>query len=88
MRLGFRECQELLTSERARIRRLFTDPKQPPIEPELNNALLEQTFGTFRKSNPQTDGSSRNHTAHGIRRNRHVDGRHSGATKNRSACGV
>jgi hypothetical protein len=39
--------QELLASERARIRRLFTDPKQPPIQPDLNNPLLEETFGTF-----------------------------------------
>jgi hypothetical protein len=39
--------QELLASERARIRRLFADPNQPPIQPESSNPLLEKTFGTF-----------------------------------------
>ena len=39
--------QELLASERARIRRLLADPKQPPIQPDMNNLLLEQTFGQF-----------------------------------------
>jgi hypothetical protein len=45
--LALPRYQELLASERARIRRLFTDPKQPPIQPGLNNPVLEQTFGTF-----------------------------------------
>jgi len=39
--------QELLASERVRVQRLLADPKQPPIQPELNNPLLEQTFGRF-----------------------------------------
>ncbi len=39
--------QELLASERVRIRRLLADPKQPPIQPDMNNLLLQQTFGQF-----------------------------------------
>lgn len=39
--------QELLMSERLRIRRVLADPKQPPIQPELNSPLLPQTFGGF-----------------------------------------
>jgi hypothetical protein len=39
--------RELLASERSRVRRLLADPKQPPIQPALNNPLLEQTFGKF-----------------------------------------
>ena len=39
--------QELLASERVRIRPLLADPNQLPIEPDLNNPLLEQTFGKF-----------------------------------------
>ena len=39
--------QELVASERVRFRRLLADPKQPPIQPELNYPLLEQTFGRF-----------------------------------------
>ena len=39
--------QELLVSERLRIRRLLADPRQPPIQPESNSPLLEQTFGRF-----------------------------------------
>lgn len=36
---------ELLGSERLRIRRLLTDPKQPPLQPDWNSPLLEQAFG-------------------------------------------
>ena len=39
--------QELLASERLRVRRLLADPRQPPIQPESNSPLLEQTFGRF-----------------------------------------
>lgn len=39
--------QELLTSERLRIRRVLADPKQPRIQPESNSPLLAQTFGGF-----------------------------------------
>ena len=39
--------QELLASERLRIRHLLADPRQPPIQPESNSPLLEQTFGRF-----------------------------------------
>jgi hypothetical protein len=39
--------QELLTAERLRIRHLLADPRQPPIQPESNSPLLEQTFGRF-----------------------------------------
>ncbi len=39
--------QDLLASERVRIRRLLADPKPTSIEPDLNNPLLERTFGRF-----------------------------------------
>ena len=39
--------KDLLRSERARIRRLLVNPKMAPIEPDLNNPLLERTFGRF-----------------------------------------
>jgi hypothetical protein len=39
--------QELLLSERARARRSLADSKRPPIQPDSNNPLLEQTFGRF-----------------------------------------
>lgn len=39
--------QELLASERLRIRHLLADPRHPPIQPESNSPLLEQTFGRF-----------------------------------------
>jgi len=39
--------QELLTSERVRVRRLLVDPKQAQMQPALNNPLLGQTFGRF-----------------------------------------
>jgi hypothetical protein len=39
--------QELLMAERVRIRNLLASPKTQPIQPDLNNSLLEQTFGTF-----------------------------------------
>jgi hypothetical protein len=39
--------QELLLSERARARRSLADPKQSPIQPDFDNPLLEQTFGSF-----------------------------------------
>ena len=37
--------QELLVSERARVRRSLADPKRPPVQTGFNNPLLEQTFG-------------------------------------------
>jgi hypothetical protein len=39
--------QELLTAERNRIRNLLASPKPQPIQPDVNNSLLEQTFGRF-----------------------------------------
>ena len=39
--------QELLTAERSRIRNLLTGPRPQPIQPDVNNPLLEQTFGSF-----------------------------------------
>jgi hypothetical protein len=39
--------QELLTAERLRIRHLLAGPKPAPIEPDVNNPILERAFGRF-----------------------------------------
>ena len=41
------EYKALLASERIRVRRLLADSKLAPVEPDLNNPLLERTFGRF-----------------------------------------
>lgn len=45
--LNLPKYQELLTAERNRIRHLLASPKPQPIQPDVNNLLLEQTFGRF-----------------------------------------